>query len=93
MSLMTCPTAYFRVMAPMVAPIPAKPGQYLAFWMTHPDRTLSVIAADSRRTLRTANPPIGAVTGALLHLCIDGVILGLSPADELALREASQQVA
>lgn len=90
---MPVPTAYFRVLAPMVAPIRAKPGEYLALWMTHPDRTLSVMGAESRRTVRTANPPIGAVTGALLHLCIDGVILGLSPADELALRQASQQVA
>lgn len=90
---MPVPTAYFRVLAPMVAPIRAKPGEFLALWMTHPERTLSVMGAENRRTVRTANPPIGAVTGALLHLCVDGVILGLSPADELALREASQQVA
>jgi hypothetical protein len=86
---MTCPTAYFRVLAPMVSPIVARPGEYVALWMDHSDHTLSVISADRRHTIRTANPPLGRVTGDLLHLCLDGVILGLTRADESLLVSAA----
>lgn len=65
----------------MIGPITARPGEYLAFWMTHPKQTLSVISADRKHVLRTANAPLGAVTGQLLNLCVDGVITGLSPSD------------
>jgi hypothetical protein len=80
------PTAYFRVLAPMVAPIAARPGEYVALWLHHPDYTLSVIDRHRRQTPRTANPPHGVVSGALLHLCLDGVLTGLTPADAAVLQ-------
>jgi hypothetical protein len=78
---MPLPTAYFRVKQPMIGPIPARPGEFIALWMSHPKQTLSVISADRQQVLRTANVPLGAVTGQLLHLCLDDVVIGLSPSD------------
>jgi hypothetical protein len=86
---MPLPTAYFRVQQPMVGPIAARPGEFIALWMTHPKQTLSVISADRQQVLRTANAPLGAVTGQLLHLCLDDVIIGLSPSDVALLMQVA----
>ena len=82
------PTAYFKVLAPMVGPIPARPGEFLALWLAHPDQTLSVIALDRAETTRSVNTPHGVVSGALLHLCLDGVITALTPRDLEVLERA-----
>ena len=80
------PTAYFRVVLPIIAPIAARPGEFVALWLTHPDHSLTVISRDRTTVLRSANAPHGRVSGDLLHLCLDGAIMGLSSADEAVLR-------
>lgn len=73
----------------MIAPIVARPGEFLALWMSHPKHTLSVISADRQQVVRTANVPLGALTGQLLNLCLDDVVIGLSPSDVALLMQVA----
>lgn len=80
------PTAYFRVHSPIISPLVARPGEFIALWLAHPDQTVSVIAVDRSGTLQTGNPPLAAVTDDLRRLCAAGVISGLAASDAALLQ-------
>ena len=77
--------AYFAVRQPMIAPVRARPGEWLALWIGHPEHTVLVISRDRQRVLFRGNLPLALTAEQLLTLCKQDVISGLSPSDEALL--------
>lgn len=77
------PSFVFRVVHPVLAPIPARAGELVAVWPGHPTHTLTVLSSDGRRALRHRVVEDGALYGPLLSLDADGVLVSLTPADGL----------
>ncbi len=73
----------------MMTPVVALPGEYVLVWLNRTEETLTVVDAQRKHTVRSASVPHGIVSGALLHHCIDGTLVGLTRADEMALRWAA----
>ena len=82
---MVRPSAYFLVHQPIIAPVTARPGEYLALYLAHPRQTVSVISRDRQQILQREAIPLAMLTAQLLTLCRDQVIQGLSASDEVVL--------
>jgi hypothetical protein len=82
------PIAVLRVLAPLLAPLPAATGDALAVWPGHPTHALTVCRPDlSVRSHRGCAE--GELYGLILHLLLDGVLEPMSPASLAALARAS----
>jgi hypothetical protein len=87
---MPCPsTAWFLVLAPIVGPVVARPGNYVCLWLGHAVANLWVLDATGERVLARANVAEGVLYSMLLDLCNDDVIRGLSSADYALVRVRS----
>lgn len=81
------PSFVLRVVAPILAPIAATPGQRLVVWPGHPTHTLTTFTAGGRLVRHRAVCD-GCLYGPLLILCDDGALVPLTPTDAQRLASA-----
>jgi len=83
------PLAMYRVVHPMLWPIPAPADALLVVWPGHDTHTLTVcLDAPRYPILRHAHISDGALYGIIMNLDLDGIIAPLSEADRALLRSA-----
>lgn len=84
------PTAYYLVLSPIVVEQMAlRPQEILALWLGHPEHTLLALDSTGERVRAAAYVEPGKVSTIVGNLCMDGTILGLTPADVSQLRASA----